>query len=635
MKSKPLIKTHWVASQNPMTVSLAGLQRVVFNIPSHVLNGEFVGASDAAVALPALDQVRRLMPEEDEIREVKIRSHTFSRDLYWTLFSGHDLTSLRVPPALLRDLAQSLEFHFEDGQCLSLIGISRKAKFPLFLDPKFYLQDPSCNWERALESRAHDLMKPLKISEPLKKNEDYQKAWFVILEILAWALQRKRQVGDLEILCVPETISSERFGFALEDLEFLKARPLLATVMSEPTFQNAARASVWEGIESHLPFGILRLHSEVGVGEIENQYPQLIKPQALHLLAPSALELDLLQAKSKDQFLWQRRFVIQEADVREIPRLLKKIEHLVSSEQLFFVGHTVVSGADFKPALKIREEDGSLQMAVSFAIPSLGIQHQNFPRSLAPVLAPFWGGLDLFFGLERKDVASRQAHHRVNDLAFLRHQGVTLFCLLELINWKLKRPLSSGEQIEFVDDLDSPQADRQFQKVFEYLKNAIPGLMGKPEMTFEAMLSSEVKNLFLDFIEKLFHALEHDRTFIFHEAKVGEIKNVQQQTLILFRFLILHFMESTRGKFLTKAQSTVSESMKEAFRRWTEPRIQAETAEVEPFWVDIGLYNKYIITLLFELLDHGVDIELNGAPFLAQDNPFEFLFKVGDAEQAE
>lgn len=631
MKSKPLIKTHWVASQNPMTVSLAGLQSVVFNIPTQVLNAQFVmDPKNSAVALPSLSQVRILPPDEDEIRDVKIRSHTLSRDLYWTLFSGHDLPSLRMPPAALRELAQSVEFHFDDGQCLSLIGISRKSKFPFFLDPKFYLQDPSCNWERALTSKAHDFMKPLKISEVFKKNEDYQKAWFVILEILAWSFQRKRQVGDLDVLCAVTMPSGERVGSAMEDLEFLKARPLLATVMSEPNFTNAARMTVWEGVDDHLPSGILRLHSEVGLGEIENQYPQLAEPAAAELELLKTVNLGDSAAVA---FRWQRRFMAQEAEVPEIPRLLKKIEQIVGSEHLFFVGHAIVSGTDFKPALKIREEDGSLQMAVSFGIPALGLRHQNFPRSLAPVLAPFWGGLDVFFGLERKEVASRQAHHRVNDLSFLRHQGVTLFCLLELINWKLKRPLSSGEIIDFVDDLHLPEADRQFQKVVDYLKTTIPGLMGKPEMTFDSMLSSEVKNLFLDFIEKLFLSLEHDRTFIFHAGRVAEIKNVHQQTLSLFRFLILHFMESTRGKFLTKVQSTVNDTLKEAFRRWTDPRIQTE--EGEPYWVDIGLYNKYIITLLFELQDQGVDIELNGVPFLVQDNPFEFSFKVGDAEQTE
>ena len=50
---------------------------------------------------------------------------------------------------------------------------------------------------------------------------------------------------------------------------------------------------------------------------------------------------------------------------------------------------------------------------------------------------------------------------------------------------------------------------------------------------------------------------------------------------------------------------------------------------------DTNCYNKYIINLLFDLIDHGVDVEFNGVPFLSKDNPFEFVFTVTSTEQKE
>ena len=115
MKLKPLIKTHWLASQNPMTVGLGGLKRVVFTPPSQVLDAEFTFDPDTGVELPPSSAVKQLPAEHREVQEVMAQSYTLSRDLFWNLFSGFDLSSIRMPSTSLRLLAHSLEFHFDDG----------------------------------------------------------------------------------------------------------------------------------------------------------------------------------------------------------------------------------------------------------------------------------------------------------------------------------------------------------------------------------------------------------------------------------------------------------------------------------------------------------------------------------------
>lgn len=629
MKLKPLIKTHWLASQNPMTVDLAGLTRVVFTPPSQVLDAELVFDDNLRIELPPSSSVKQAIADQNEVQDVMAQSYTLSRDLFWNLFSGFDLSSIRMPSNSLKQLAHSLEFHFDSGECLSLVGIFRKEGLPLFLNPRFYLQDRSCNWAKALDGPAEQFMKPLKIMGHQKKNDEFKKAWFVILEILSWSFQRKRQVGDLEVVWCEKQSADKRVGYPLQEIEFMKARPVAATVMAHQDIDQAAIIKIWQGVERQAPQGVLRLHSTGWLGEMENSIANTLEtqPEEKRVLETVNRNLD-----------WRPCFKKTEAGLKSISRALSKLESNLGVDQIQYINHRLIQGPQLKPFLKIRECDGSLQMAVHFGLDELKLQHLNFPTTLAPVFVPFMGGLDFYFGLDRKEAASKQTQFRANDMLFLRHQGISLFCLLEMLNWILKKPLSSGIQLDYVEDLDSPESDRNFEKLIRHLKDSIPGILGKTGNAFEDIFSPQVKSLFLDFVDKMHHFLRHDQSLIFHTKQVGEIKNVQSQVLPLLRFLILHFVESSQGKFLTKSQSQVGEKFKQALASWTEPQVVAQDNELissQINWVDIGLYNKYIVSLLFDLLDMGVDIEFNGAPFLNLENPFEFIFSVGNSEVKE
>jgi SNF2 family DNA or RNA helicase len=628
MKLKPLLKTHWLSSQNPMTVGLAGLQRVVFAPPLQVINSDFFINEKSALQLSPKSEVKTLAPDTTEISEMlSMNSHALSRDLFWSVFSGHNHFSgyvqHRTPAASLVQMANSIEFHFENGEVLSAVGIFRKAGFPVFLDPKFYLQDRSCNWEKALQ-RPEDFMAPLKIHEHQKRHEDFKRAWYVVLEILGWALQRQRQVGDLQVLVVNHL----RQASALEDIEFLNPRPLAATIMSEASLKNTARIIVWNGHETQADDGLLRLYAIGALAQLETQWSQTW-PQDVSVKEE---ERQILKDKNKN-YQWQALFLTQVAENRQIAGALLQLEKTIGASNLHFVNHRIITEKSFKPFFQIRETEGSLQVAVSFHIENL--THLNFPASLASVFSPFMGGLDHFFGVERKEVASKQAMYRTNDLLLLRHNGLVLFCLLELINWKLKRPLSSGQVIEFIDDQELPAADKQFEKLIHYLKDSIPGLLGKTGAAFEETFSASAKAYFLDYIERLFMALNNDKFVFFEGDQALEIKNVQAQVLPLIRFMLLHFMEESRGRFMTRTNSTIAEKFKDSIASWTAGRVVPRDMDLEPLWVDIGLYNKYIISLLFDLTDQDIEVELNGVPFLSQDNPFEVLFSVQDGDQKD
>lgn len=644
MKLKPLIKTHWLASQNPMMVSLAGLQRIVFTPPQAVLDFNLTTSGNPPVAIPSLSAVQIMKAEENELRDIATQRFSLSKDLFWFLFSGMDLSHQRGPSDALTALAQSLEFHFENGDCLSLVGLFRKSGVPPFLNPQFYLSDPSCNWSRALESRADDLMKFLKVSPQQKRNDDYKKTWILILEILAWSFQRQRQVGDLQVFWCQETknkpfmITEERLAYSLDDLDFLNSLPLAVTMMSEVEENNTAQIRVWQGYELSPPENkTLRIHSVAALFEVQQYFTHPLQKLFSDTGSVSPLERETL-LKNDPGYNWQPCFATRESGEAAIARSVLKLEHLVGADKIFFINHHIVPAADFKPHLKIREDDSTLSMAISFQIESLQLEYLNFPGTLQSSLAPFWGGLDHFFKFDRKDVASRHLQYRSHDLLFLRHQGLTLFCLFELMNWVLGRPLSSGENIEFVNDTASKEYDQQFEKVVHYLQSSVPALLGKALVPYSDLVSPKVKGLFTDFLEKLCQSLMQDRQLIFLNGRIVEIPQTRSQVLPLIRFLILHFIESSLGKFLTKSQAPLGEKFLSALPLWTEPVIISKLSALQktnPLWMDIGRFDKYLISLLFELSDTGVDVELNGTPLLGHDNPFEFIFAVTESAQAE
>lgn len=633
MKIKPLLKTHWLASQNPMMISLGGLKSVVFCPPPQVIDFDFGISANQAVEINLRTQLKQIDPTPEEYRDVVSRSHALSRDLFWTLFSGHDLVSMKAPSQALKDLAHSIELHYENGESYSLVGLFRKDQVPPFLNPQFYLQDRSCHWEKVLSDYAEQLVRPLKVLSHQKKSDDFKRAWVVILEILAWALQRKRQVGDLEVVWAEKNHGQKkRLGYPIQDIELVKPRPLAATVMAEPHIQKAARIGLWQGSQKELPSSVLQLHA-VGLLFDEKSSATDLSPE--QNFYPE--EIETLQQKALP-FDWNLLFATTFVNGEEIQSALERLKKHVAPESIYLIQHHSISGPQLKPYLQLKEEDGSLKMAVSFKLGESDLVHLNFPFSTLKLMAPFLGGLDSFFKIDRKDYASKQERHRQNDLLLLRHQGMTLFCLLELINWKLGRSLTSGEKFERPAARDSAEFDRQFAKVIHYLKASIPGLIGKSNDQFENMFSAEVKNFFLDFVEKLYSFIDDDQNFLVQAHKIIEVKEVHQQVLVLIRFLLLHFVEETGGKILMKSQSAVGDQFKYKLNLWMSPQVISNELFLKgypAYEMDIGVFNKYVIHLLFELLDEGVEIEFNGVPFLSKENPFEFVFSVKASEQKE
>lgn len=633
MKIKPLLKTHWLASQNPMTISLAGLKAVVFCPPPHLVDFEFGIPTDGAIEINLRTQLKQIEASPEEYRDVMARSHTLSRDLFWTLFSGHDLVSMKSPTQSLKDLAHSIEFHYESGESFSLVSVFRKEGLPVFLNPQFYLQDRSCHWEKVLGDLADSLARPLKVLSHQKKSEDFKRAWIVILEIIAWALQRQRQVGDLEVIWAEkEHGSTKRLGYTIQDVEFAKARPLAATVMAEPQIQKAARVSLWQGSEKNPKPSVLQLHSvgllfDEKVSAADLSPEEKFYPEEIEILRQKALPCDW-------RLLYSNTFLHGE----DVQGGLERLKRHVAPEAIFLIHHQTISQSQLKPRLKLAEEDGALKMALAFDLADTGLVHLNFPFSTIKLMAPFFGGLDSFFKIDRKDYASKQEKHRQNDLLILRHQGMALFCLLELINWKLGRALTSGTQMAKPASRDTAEFDRQFAQMIQYFKLSIPGLLGKSNESFDQMFSTEIKEYFLDFVEKIYGFIDDDQNFLFQNHRILEVKEVHEPVLQFVRFLILHFVEETGGKILMKAQSAVGDQFKQNLAVWTTPQVISKDLEQKGYSaypMDIGVFNKYVIHLLFDLIDHGVEVEFNGVPFLSKENPFEFVFAVKANEQKE
>ncbi len=633
MKIKPLIKTHWVASQNPLTVSLAGLQRLVFSPSSEILNPLWTADVKEAVTLPSRQTLQTLPPTAEEEALTSSQRYVLTKDPFWILFSNQQQVSYSPK---LKALLQSLEFHFEDGSILTLAGIHRKENWPKFLNPQYYFKDSSCNWEKALMS-AEELMKPLRITAQQKKQDDFRKSWFAILEILAWAFQRKRQVGDLEVLYRPRLPEWEEAGFALEDLTLLKELPLAATVSSEVAVRESARIRLWQSREHQPEPGILELHAEEALQELEfffKNSPGDPFQQILPVLPEEEEALQLHSPGSK----WASCFVTLESGSSEILKCIQAIENRIGRHHVHFVHRLQVHGDQFQPYLKVRETDGELEMAVAFEMLEQDLTHLNLPRSLVKALNVFQGGLDQIFKLERKDAASRHQQFRANDLLFLRHQGLLVFCLFEMINWILQKPLSSGQEISFFEDLESPEADQSFEKFRAYLQSSIPALLGKPSVAFQELISAKAQAHFDEFLDQLRETLLRDRSLFFLPNQILEISEVREKVLPLLRFLILHWIESSQGKFLLRASSPTGEKFAQALPLFTTPQLlrgPVQDPQEGWTWLEAGRFGQHSIALLFELQDQGVQVELNGTALNNETLPFEFSFQVKDSARAE
>ena len=131
-----------------------------------------------------------------------------------------------------------------------------------------------------------------------------------------------------------------------------------------------------------------------------------------------------------------------------------------------------------------------------------------------------------------------------------------------MLIWKLGKALTSGDRIEYFADGNSLEAEKSFQDLISYLKKSVPGVVGKSNQSFDELFSSEVKNYFLDFIEKLHIDMCLDRFFMMHKGSLIEVNGSSKSSQLILRFILLYLTEETQGKVLTKAQSALGEKFK-------------------------------------------------------------------------
>lgn len=593
MKIRPLLKTHWLASQNPVTVFLAGLKAVVYNPQYNTVQASFSSTPDTL----STDAFAEKKPAQFH-EAVKLKSY------------------FKTTSTQLCHILSSIEFYFTDGQVFNGYQVLTEQieSLPTFLNPLFYLTDRSCHWERLEQPTSEQ---HLKLMSHL--DADCKKAQIVIFEILAWALQRKRQMDDLQVCCLVDTAMH-----SLTEIQFESKRPVVVTVQCEKNFLEAVRFTYWVGKS---------LTTEPGYLSV---YPSLSLDDKLQTgLDPELIQSELKTLQEEHQkHLWDFLGYQLELKPRLITQVITQLEKQYGTENILIQNHKLIKDEEFRPHLEIREENNQLSMQLFFKIKDFeNYSFQNFPSLIAPLFGSFHGGIEFIFQIDRKYVASAYKKHRANDLVLMRHQGVAIYCLLEMLNWKLGKPLTSGDQIDYFTDQNSIEAETSFKDFINYLKKSVPGVVGKSNQNFDELFSSEVKNYFLDFIEKLHIDMCADRFFMMHQGSLIEVNGASRFSQWILRFVILYLTEETQGKVLTKAQSALGEKFKASLVEMLKSDLVLDQ-ELVPHWIDLGSYHKAVIPLLFDLSDQNVDVKFNGLPFYSKDNPFDFVFNVG-SDQGE
>lgn len=593
MKIRPLLKTHWLASQNPVTVFLAGLKSVVYNPRYNAIQTSF-SSSPGTLSAESYAEAKPAQFHE----AVKLKSY------------------FKTTSTQLCHILSSIEFYFTDGQVLNGYQIltDQIELLPAFLNPLFYMNDRSCHWERLEQPTAEQ---HLKLMSHL--DADCKKAQIIIFEILAWALQRKRQMSDLEVGCL---VGAEMHS--LTEIQFESKRPVVVTVQCEKNFLDAVRFTYWVGKSLTTESGYLSVYPSLN---IDDKLQTGLDPELIEN------ELKVLQADHK-KHLWNFLGYQLELKPRLITHLITQLEKQYGTENILIQNHKLIRDDEFRPHLEMREENNQLSMQLFFKMSDFdGFSFQNFPSQIAPLFAAFHGGVEFIFQIDRKYVASAYKKHRANDLVLMRHQGVAIYCLLEMLNWRLGKPLTSGDKIEYFTDQNSIEAEKSFKDLISYLKKSVPGVIGKSNQNFDELFSSEVKNYFLDFIEKMHIDMCSDRFFMMHKGSLIEVNGASKSSQWILRFVILYLTEETQGKVLTKAQSALGEKFKTSLVEMLRSDLVSDQ-ELVPNWIDLGSYHKAVIPLLFDLSDQNVDVKFNGLPFYSKDNPFDFVFNVG-SDQGE
>lgn len=641
MNPRPIIKTHWKASEDPMQHGLGDLVRIVFR-PSarHFKIGprskeSSAGQSGLEKIAPRRD-IKVTSASASESQMTSYRAYELAHDPFWSVFSGADIGSFSLKVQELREFADCIEYHYKDGSFYSIRGAHRLENLPHFLNPQFYLQKCHFDWREIAAKKVAPFLDFVAL-ERLPIDLDTQKTVLVVLEILTWALIRSQECKDLQVVwCEPESGDSHgsvdlRSVWPLQGFDFCADLPMLATLSSHAELVGehhdvSAVLRIWEMSQESLHL------------ESQNHMLQFLPARkwrelgafadSSHLLEPTDAEREVLPEAGKD---WHSKSFIQLKDQALALQKWAHLSEILGPQSLHWV-HKVTVGEDtLKPFLHVKQEKGSVLVRWEMRAETEGMRIFNFPRSWKSLAKLAQGGISEYMHVDRLTASSKQARFRQNDLSLFRHQGLGLVLLMEMVQWLLGMPQSDGVLLKPREGEDSEE--QKFAQFLTYAKALVPAVVGKSEDDFDDMYSPHVRKIFEDFLRRMKASLISSEEYIFHDNGIVHLAQWGLNVLKALRAVLLIFVEESSGKIISQSKSAFHEHLADFLKHGTDPSISLDPDVNHwdnSFELKVEKPMLSLVATFYDLIEENVSVLLNGQALDALENPFQFDFTLAE-----
>lgn len=597
MKIKPTIKTHWLASQNPLNISLGEIESVLFYPNSALFLFEpkgqdlrFLPAEEVAVA-PAIFQ--KQVPAKEIARncllKMSLSADNTSRDIFSELFSCLKIRTMR-------------------GEIRSLSEADLLETLPAMLNIKYYLEDKSISWERSDSPAAKLWLSTLLVPETSTHYLAVSYAWLAIHEILAWSLQRKRQIQDLKVqMCWLENgTSRER---ALDEIEIHQGLELSGQVR-----QNG---SIGFKFDLRINRFVPSAENTLILYDGKNYIRAFEKLSQLSQLSLEQVQVSETGSKPETSIKYlASSFEILDPNV--LAKAVEEIRPTLSGGDLEIQAQQVVHKEDIGFRIGVNDDSENSRILLS-------IYDKKSSKDIGSAILPLSYITESFLTPLRSQLPKLEASKpwTGHDYLLLQHLGVNLFCWLEIFNMYLGLPQTSGQLIEASGD----QKDR-LELLMSYFKSVIPSLLGKGDAHFASLISNPAAEVFKLAINKCFEKIEGWKIFCATSAGVLDLTNSKENFSRLIRFIILEIFEESNAKVFFKSNFNAKNDSALKILRQFSPGIEVRH-EIQ--FAKIGFSSW---ELLFELHDQGMELFYNGKA-ITNDSSLEFMFNVNDSKDQE
>lgn len=539
-------------------------------------------------------------------------------------------------------LAKSLVFQLQNDEIVSSIEYCQFHSVPHFLNLFYYFEDRGVNWERLDTEAGLHLKQCLLLTEDYNQRKYSEMIWAAFYEILAWSFQRQRHMEDFsvfvvdsqQVLPIVDIESFHKLDMEIRLVDGAQKTPQLNLKIRDKQKASDNSSGLIDEKKNLVLFDVkefVDLTSRLSFfGEAKMEFDEggqfcipvsdpTQLPKLLEIAAPfirSTKTIEIQAHESIDETIADMMLSIFDVNgnaeleldfVSKIPSKEPSASHQVMIDPQDASGD-VKDKADLREKFKddsspSQELKKEIQSILSEGIMALGYWFSNLQQSLK---------VDLPKEAQQKPPTG-------HDYLLFNHHGATLFIWLELLNYVLELPMTSGQLLE-------KSNGEGHEVVLKYLKSIMPSLLGKNETQFSKTFTENASRFFDEVITKYIAKINNWQVLMNHPQKgLVSLQDFKKKYLLILRFLLMQIFEESQGKLFLRSNFTGKGDLTPLFLK------QVQEVSLEKKRTQWGKFNYSTWEMLFELNDLGIRLSFNGKE-ITSDTSLDFVFSVKDAE---